>query len=846
MVDLQYADLAPPPDWLAAYRPAPLHYDEMVAADGRLRPHWMWMIEQLRRLGSERLGAAGDELRRLLAENGITYNVFGDPRASQRPWDVDPVPLVMDGAEWERIQHGLNQRARLLNALLADIYGARTVIRSGLVPASMIHAHPAYFPVCHQLVPRGGRWATFLAVDLARDADGRIMVLGDRVQAPSGAGYALENRILQTRVLPELYRDAPLRRLAGFLEAERSTLAALAGSNGGNTRIALLSPGPRSALYFEHAFLANYLSLTLVEGKDLVVRDGRVWLKTLGGLERLDVILRRVHDRQIDPLELDPAAGLGLPGLLQAIRVGGVAVANVPGSGVIEHPGLAPLLPQLCRHFLDEDLLLPSPETWWCGDAVAYRHVRENLADLVLRRLDDPNNPVSPAVLDDAGRAALIADLERSPERYVGQRAVRYSTTPVMDGGVLVARPVVLRGFVVAEADDYRTMPGGLARVSSDMDHPEMAIRRGAISKDLWVLAPGPERHITLLRQAAGPVVVTRDGLDLPSRVADDLFWLGRYGERTEGKARLLREALQRLAEQSQPGTRTPEAVEDLFPVLELAPLDPHTAEDGTRGDALRQALMEQLNDLDDPVGFGQALAGMLRTGQAVRDHLGEDSWRAFNRLQQRYSRLQLGLRGEGAREFLQLTLNHLAAFFGLVNETMPHHLGWVFLDIGRQLERVQFTLALLRLAFLDATHRGVELWEVVLIVTDNLTAYRRRYRSALHPAAIMDLLLFDERNPRSVGYQLRRLGVQIERLHTADQTPYRSSEQRLILQAGAALGLADIGQLAGGPDDPNADAELLRLLDALEAPLTQLSDALVHGHFSHADTPHQLVVMQQ
>ncbi|MBL8251961.1 MAG: circularly permuted type 2 ATP-grasp protein [Candidatus Competibacter sp.] len=819
-------------------------YDEMCSAPGVLRAHWQELTRALENIGGAELERRHTEVQRLLQADGVTYNTYDDPQYSLRQWRVDNIPLLMTGEEWTALAAGMEQRSRLLDALLADLYGPKRTIRQGWLPPELIFAHPGFLLPCHQSLREGRRWLIFHGIDLARGSDGVIRAYGDRVQSPSGAGYALENRIILARALPMLYRDAPLRRLASFLETERATLASLARYNPENPHVVLLTPGPSSPVYFEHAYLANYLSLSLVEGEDLVVRDSRVWLKTLGGLRPVDVILRRIADPLCDPLELRGDSLLGVPGLLQAVRGGHVALANALGSGLIENPGLAAFLPMLCQQLLGEELKLPSLPTWWCGNPEDRRYVLSHLDQLVVRSIR-PNEPHWESWrLDETARQQLIARIQDSPHLFVGQESPPLSTAPVLEKGRLSPHPVMLRGFAVAADDGYRVMPGGLARVSTGLDTLQAALQKGGISKDWWVLAPAPQPHVSLLRQAYGPIVATRDGSDLPSRVADNLFWLGRYSERLDGTARLLREAFGRLLEWEQDNTDE-RCLDDLLDALKI-PVPPVAESPRARFFALRKALLDALVESDHPNNLQALFGGMSRTGRAVRNHLGDDGWRLLNRLQHTIQNTPTDLGGRQARELLEEELMLVAAFCGLNYETMPHHLGWLFFDIGRYLERALRTLDLFKLAFITARNPGLPLWEVVLAITDNLTAYRRRYRSALHPTAIIDLLLFDTDNPRSVGYQLRRLQRDIGRLYRPEKSPYCSVEERLILEAFTTLRLADLNALATlTHDSTRSSVELARLLEAIQKPLGALSDALTHSYFSHAEVPRQLIAMQ-
>ncbi|RUR29521.1 hypothetical protein ELY33_12955 [Vreelandella andesensis] len=766
-------------------------FDAMMDRHGKLRPGWESLLGSLDTLGPEGRLQQHEEIQRLLAENGVIFNMHDDAR---RSWRLDPLPWVIDHAQWQALELGLIQRSRLLNALYDDIYGARSLFDKGLLPTQALIASAHLLLPCHGSQPGDRPAISFHGVDVIQDSEGQWRVIGDRLQAPSGTGFTLENRILMARALPEMYRNAPLKRLAGFLDNYHRTLTALAYQHRDNPNIVLLTPGPSSPRYFEHAYLANYLNIDLAEGQDLVVRDSQLWLRTLGGLQPVDVVLRHCDDAYCDPLELRGDSQLGVPGLLQAARTGGVAISNALGVGILESPELADYLPALCEHLLGEKLLLPN------ADAATI--------------------PATAPVFDNQMQRLTPTTLNL---RCFINRSASSLTTPGQ------------------QLSDYHVMPGGLAWVGT----PGSPSLSSPIVKDVWVTANAPQPHVSQLRQARGPVVATRDGTDLPSRVAESLFWLGRYGERLDARARLLREALMRLMEVDQD-----EIADQLLDELLIA-LNITTLNNDGEGAKLRivgfvqkrAALLAQFDDTDS-----QALHALfdqlLRNARSVRDHLGDDSWRVINQLRQRVSAFNSSLGASAARRSCEGLSAQIAAFFGLCNETMPHHYGWRFMDIGRFLDRVLGLLSLLKLT-LNAPHTpGLALWEVVLSTTDNFTAYRRRYRSELHPEAILDLLLFDETNPRSVGYMLQRLERQMNRL-PGSSSPYRNAERRLLIQANAALHLADIDRLNHLTDTPEAQQALAQLLDQLIEPLMALSDAISQSHFSHVERPRQLVSME-
>ncbi|UYV18259.1 circularly permuted type 2 ATP-grasp protein [Halomonas qaidamensis] len=766
-------------------------FDAMVDRYGQLRPGWETLLRALEALGTDGRLQQREEIQRLLAENGVIFNMHDE---AKRSWRLDPLPWVINHTDWQALEVGLHQRTRLLNALFDDIYGARRLFDTGLLPTQALLASPHLLLPCHGSQPSDRPAINFHGVDVIQDAEGQWRVIGDRLQAPSGTGFTLENRILMARALPDMYRNAPLKRLAGFLDNYHRTLIALAYQHRDNPNVVLLTPGPGSPRYFEHAYLANYLNIDLAEGQDLIVRDSQLWLRTLGGLQPVDVVLRHCDDAYCDPLELRGDSQLGVPGLLQAARAGGVAMSNALGVGILESPELADYLPALCEHLLGEKLLLPNANA-------ATRPATAPIFDHQMQRL-------SPTTMN------LRCFITRSPGSIASSGQ---------------------------QPSDYHVMPGGLAWVGT----PGSPSLNSPVVKDVWVTASTPQPHVSQLRQARGPVVATRDGTDLPSRVAESLFWLGRYGERLDARARLLREALMRLLEVDQDEIAD-QLLDELLIALEITTLneDSENSKPPLVGFVQKRAALLAQFDTTDTQALHALFDQLLRNARSVRDHLGDDSWRVINQLRQRVSSFNSSLGASAARRACEGLSAQIAAFFGLCNETMPHHYGWRFMDIGRFLDRVLGLLSLLKLT-LNAPHSpGLALWEVVLATTDNFTAYRRRYRSELHPEAILDLLLFDETNPRSVGYMLKRLERQMNRL-PGNSSPYRNAERRLLIQANAALHLADIDRLSHLTETPEAQEALEQLLDELIEPLTALSDAISHSHFSHVERPRQLVSME-
>jgi len=834
----------------AAYAPPLDVHDELKARDGSVRPHWHKFFEQLDALGAEELSRRWEKAKHQLHENGVSYNVYGDPHGVERPWNLSPIPVLLPAHEWENIEAGLAQRARLLDALLHDLYGPQRTLADGSLPPELVFENPSFLRACHSITVPRSCWLPLYGADLVRGNDGTFRVLEDRTQAPSGAGYALENRIVIASALPEAFRDCNVERLAPFFRALRGTLQSLAPHNRDNPRIVLLTPGPDNATYFEQAYLAQYLGYTLVNGGDLTVREDRVYLKTLGGLSPIDVILRRVSDEYCDPLELRPEASLGVPGLVQAVRAGNVAIASPLGTGVLQSPALLPYLGRLSRSLLGEPLLLDSVRTCWCGDADGMREGEAMFHDAVVKQTFQNGyvQPIFTAQLESAARAQLLQQIRAFPRRYVVQERVHGSTTPVLKDGVLEPRGLVTRCFAVAGRDDFVIMPGGLSRIASARPGTEMSMQLGAGSKDTWVLSDGPVSSFSLLPPVNRPVTLSRGGSDLPSRAADDLYWLGRYAERAEGVARLARVLAMRLGELGNqtdldnsteflPLLRALSAQTTLSYVGEL--YDPPALDLKTVNDLLVASVF-------DEAGVGTlraALRSTLRTGRLVRDRISTDTWRVLAALDDEVHTHEddLGYDSLGTvLEVLNRVVVRLAAFSGLVMESMTRGQAWRFLDMGRRVERAMTLLMLVRGSLTERCDREGPLLESVLEMADSAMTYRRRYLATLQVAPVVDLLLTDETNPRSVIYQLEALTSHIATLPNA-LDGMRTPQQQITLSVLTDLKLADIDRLCV-VDESGERPRLTALLIDLGTQIPTLSDSLSDRYLNHATISRHLM----
>ncbi|MDP1666689.1 MAG: circularly permuted type 2 ATP-grasp protein [Methylobacter sp.] len=829
-------------------------YDEMVAKEHKVLPYWERFMDAIATLGSEQLELRRREAQRLLRENGVTYNVYGDAQKLARPWRLDPVPLLISSEDWSLIEAGLKQRAELLNLILNDIYGKQQLLKKGLLPSELVLAHDGFLHPCMGTLPHLQRQLTVYSANLARGHNGRMLVLDDRSQAPSGAGYALENRTVMTRVLPDIFRETQVNRLSGFFKALRKGLADIAPHNKEDPRIVILTPGSLNETYFEHAYLSSYLGFSLVQGDDLTVRDGRVWLKSLDGLQPVDVILRRVDDSFCDPLELRSASRLGVAGLLEAVRRNNVAIANPLGSSVLENPGLLAFLPRLSRYFLNQELMLPSVATWWCGQRRERDFVLQNLDRLVIKPINrsSGNHVLFGALLSAKEKELLRAAIIAKPHCYVGQEHVSFSTVPSFIDHHIEPRFAVLRSFVVAGSDDYQVMPGGLTRIARQQDDFIVSNQAGGISKDTWVLADEPDNQVSLWFQPGRDVLLSADTEPLTSRAANNLFWVGRYLERIKAATRLMRMILLKLAEARE--LNDPLDSQCLNVLLSAL-----TQVTGTypgfvtsHASVLKEP-QDELLALAKNVQRSGTLAANIQafaqTAFSIRDVWSQDTWRCVDNLQRRWQ--QRVVSNHCDLEQLQKCLDDLitgfVAFIGLTTESMTREAGWLMLDSGRRLEHALALIALLRATVVQRHEPALQnqLLEAVLISTDSLSIYRRRYRSFIKLPMVLELLLTDETHPRSLAYQLHQLSSHINALPREHGKGQLSEEERLILRAYTDLRLVKVPELINIDDDAGVYSELESVLSAMTEQLWQLYEVLAQAYFSHSQMPQLMMPMQ-
>ena len=818
---------------LSAYSALEGRYDELLASPGTPRPHWEAFLHSLAAREGQEVGDTLSLMEREIRENGITYNVYADPKGADRPWEVDPLPLLLSAGEWEEIESGIAQRADLLNRVLGDIYGPQELLRSGAIPPSVIFGHSGFLHPVQGTHPPGGMHLFQYAADLARSPDGHWWVVNDRTQAPSGAGYALENRLVVSRVFPQMFRDLNVQHLASFFAALRDSLLRWAPKGDGPPLAVLLTPGPYNETYFEHALLARYLGFPLVEGSDLTVRNGCVWMKTVDGLKRVHAILRRQDDDYCDPLELRSDSALGVAGLTDCARRGSVLLGNALGSGVLESGALLGYLPKLSRELLGEPLKLPSVATWWLGEPAAFDDAWKRLDKLLIKPLE--RSVREPALfgadLSADERVLLRARVAAHPQRYVAQEWVHVSQAPVLEragGGsmraalrgarmqmqmqstrrdALTARTVGLRVFAVATPSGYRVMPGGLTRVAVGGDSRVIAMQRGGRSKDTWVLSGAPvNASFSLLSTTVRVEDLVGARANLPSRTAENLFWYGRYGERCDSAARALRVAIAGVLDHTAEG-----AAPALVLVERLGLID---GSDDPGVELLRAATHPD-------EALSQRLRQLSRVAFNLRDRMSADNWRTLNQLTagpvfRRGAALPLAL------AWLDRAVTSVMTLSGFVLDGMTRNIGWRFLSLGRRIERLSSLCLALQVATDEGRAHGLD-W--LLDLTDSTGTYRSRYLVAPEWLPVLDLLLRDDSNPRSVAFQVKGISEYVNKLELS----HGRFASDVLAPAQAAL--ANLTPLDLHPESE----AVANVLDQLRKAAGAVSDELALKFFSHA-----------
>ncbi|MEO0443052.1 MAG: circularly permuted type 2 ATP-grasp protein [Pseudomonadota bacterium] len=828
----------------AIYKSLPGAYDEALSETGDIREHWRFLLGSIAGLGTEDIRQRQVKMQRILRDDGATYKPYSD---QQRSWQIDPIPMLLDTSTWQSIEIGLLQRTELFNRLLKDIYGPQELIHQGVIPPEAIFSHPGFLRPCFGMKMPDQQSLILHAVDMVRTAGNSVCIISDHTQSPSGAGYALENRTVMTRVFPNLFRDSQVRRLAMFFQSLRHKLNSLAPA-GELPNIVVLTPGSRSESYFEHAYLANYLGYSLVQGRDLTVRNGHVWTKSLSGLSQVDIILRRVDDFYCDPAELKSDSYLGVPGLLEVVRSGKVIVANPLGSGILENPVLLKYLPAISQSLLGHDLQLPSAKTWWAHDPLDREYIVDNLQQLIIKPVfkRPGQNSVLGSELSASEIEQVREDIKAQPLHYVAQEFIKPACSPCWEQSSLTPRPSILRSFIVAGDKDYTVMPGGLTLVGRQKEDKLINNQLSALSKDLWVLAPEPEKHTSLWSDNSGHTAISEEQQqNLPSRVIENMFWLGRYAVRAEYSLRLLRTVFLQL-------NNTHHLTEESYHTILLAVTrvtETFPGFSATDSLLFKNPEAELLSIIIDPDRRGSIVSSlneMLVCAEEVKVLLSADTQRVINDIRDNVSLLQSSIRTDFAsapEEALDPLVTSLLALSGLLHESMIRGYGWRFIEIGRHLERGYQTMSLIRALLVPILQEHDEdiVLETVLLTLETLITYRRRYRARTAVINGLELTLLDDTNPRSLHALVNGLKSHTDHLPQRYKNSLLTKERRLVLELLSKIQLAEPQSLCEWEKGEKSRHKLDNLMEELQQLLNELATTLSDIYFDHMEEHYQL-----
>jgi uncharacterized circularly permuted ATP-grasp superfamily protein/uncharacterized alpha-E superfamily protein len=835
-------------DLVSTYRAANgSGYDELLDGSGQVRPHWRALLDGLGEMSEADRANRAQRLDRRVRDTGIAYDIFSDPRKPSQRWQLDLAPLMISAAEWRWLEEAITQRARLCDAILSDLYGPQNLMREGLLPPELVFSDTAFIRPAQGVLPEAGG-LQFYAADLARGDDGQWRIIDNHTETLAGVGFALANRVVHTHITGDLFKQCNGVRLAPFFHNVQSTLTSHSGRE--NARIALLTPGPLHEDYFSHAYLARYLGYLLVEGSDLRTKVNQVYLKTLEGLKEIDLIVRCVDGRSIDPLELDPGGFDGPAGLMRVWRRQPRLIVNSVGSALAQNRGIGCYLPQICERLLGEELQLPDARRFWLGDPSARAHVLTNLDGLVVRKAQEGTGRPGQAALgqdtralSDADRDILKREIKLHGARLVAEEKIGFSRAPVVTRDGLASRPFAVRFFVARTPAGYQAMPGGLA-MTIDPDRAVALSAPDGHTRDVWIVSDAEQGpHISLWRPALETARVERSQRVIQSRVADDLFWLGRYSERADWTMRVLRGALRRVEEDGGPATGR-RAARKCLDVL-LSKSDSHAGiseRAGTNDLEIEKLCTDLIAGSTGHRTLENTFEGLYRVAHLARDRLSLEAWQTLSRFRpgDTWVTTLASAPPVAVLDLLDEGLASLAAFNGLMHENMTRNYGWSFLDMGRRLERAYNLSEAILTLFIPVPDSEEEQSSLLLLLelADSFITYRSRYRLDPILALVLDLLLLDETNPRSLAYQLAALSRHLERLPDGKRSTTLSEDRRLILALLTAIRLADVEAMAREPNGTTLERIMLEQIQLLPA----LSNAVSRHYFNLTDdSPHRV-----
>jgi uncharacterized circularly permuted ATP-grasp superfamily protein/uncharacterized alpha-E superfamily protein len=833
---------------LNSYKKTINSYDEVIDLNGQVKPYWQSLFDTLESIGMEELEMRNQEIINKLKENGVTYNVYNSDNGGNRAWKLDPIPFLIHQKEWQNIEKGLKQRAHLLDLILKDIYGPQLLIKKNIIPAELVFDNSGFLQPCFDVKQKLQNQLLIYACDMARGPDGKMWLLDNRTQSPSGSGYTLENRTVMAKVFPELNKNIYRNRLSPYFIHLQQTVATLGNLSNENPNVVFLTPGADNETYFEHVYLSSYLGYTLVQGSDLLVRDGFVWLKSIDGLERVDVIIRRVDDEWCDPLELRQNSLLGVPGLLQVMRMGNVAVVNPPGASVVENYGMMAFMQNACKFLLDEPLQMNSVATWWCGQTKELNFVLSNLHRLIIKKANRKQGFKSLY-----GRQMSKEDLEKlrqmilkNPKDFVAQEEVSLSTTPSFIDGKLVPRFAAIRTFLVSDGNDYKVMQGGLTRSSPVKDKFVISNQLGGLSKDTWIVTDTPTEHYEriVIRKTSN----NQHNNSLTSRNAENLFWVGRLFERTMALTSFLKIVLDRLNENvNDKAKKQQEYLVVLFKsITHLTKTYPGFAEevDDSIFENPEPELFSLINNSKKAGSVAYDIQSFLRTSNQVSDKWNADTRRILNLIEDNLQSLRNSHSINQVSHNLDKLYTRLFAFYGNIFETLPRDSGFYLLEAGKNIERILSLVSVLRSAFSFKNNDEVEtvLMEAVLENHHLLAQYRYIYKSHWSLVAVLNMAFLETNLPYTLSYLLDGLSSCLSKLPKNIDSNRLNIAERTVLEAMTLVKLFDAESMIKADEETQYRTELDKTLKQVYDLISKVTSNLASLYFNHSVMQHSFL----
>jgi uncharacterized circularly permuted ATP-grasp superfamily protein/uncharacterized alpha-E superfamily protein len=813
-------------------------FDEMFNSNGAIKGHWLEIANALEKAGIKQLEQKQFEIDWRLEDNGVTYNIYNDPDGINRKWNLDPIPFVLKEEEWDKVTRGLKQRAKLLDLIFKDIYSEQKLLKDGIIPPEIIFSHKGFIPEIVGFKNKDYYSLKFYAADISRGPDGKFWLINDRTSAPSGLGYAIENRLTMNSIANELYPNINTKKLASFIDGFKKMLKTSTKKQQENPLIVLLTPGPHNETYFEHSYLSAFLDLALVQGEDLLARDNQIWLKNLNGLRKVDGILRRVDDRYCDPLELKNDSQLGVTGLLNVARNDNISIINPMGIGILENHGLNPFMKNICKYFLNEELILPQIATWWCGQESELEYVLKNITTLIIKKIDKTEK-----VETYIGKNLMNQDIEKLkekiklfPQAYIGQEHINFSTVPSFTGNEIEPRNAILRSFSYLGENGYEVMNGGLVRVAASKDSLMFSGQKMGYSKDLWILGTDDAKVINPLSQR---VYIDSKLENISTKRAENLFWLGRYINRAIITSRMVRFSLKNMINiHKLEGLDNTNLISKILnnAITHLTMTYPGFLElkDNT-------TINEMVSIIKDKTRVGSltfTLNMLSNSNINVKNLLTIDAWRIFDKMHKNWYSYTMQ-KNQPVREHINQINNlliYLMAYKELIDESIFKEQGLILFDIGGKIEVSLLLVSKLR-SLLTMKHEKMLQYEVIdslLNSYESYNSYRAYYQSSLDLSNVIEFLIFNAKYPKSLIYIITELLGNLKELPKQKNSDYLSSCEEPIFKIYSKIKLSNPATLLKIDDKQFLYEELDSFLSEISVLLIKSSDELTNTYFSH------------